>query len=157
MTTPDTQAPERIWLDAGTYNGVVGFAHCKQHHVGEWQPYIRADLVSARTAAAVMQMRSDIWATILRIVNPKSSEDHNLIGNMHEEIFRLPLPDTTALDTLIAAARREVWDEALREAVTICKQVRNHEETSEDEAVGALSCAMAIMDEVNRRAAERGT
>lgn len=32
----DAKMPERIWLDAATYNGAVGFAHAKRKDEGQW-------------------------------------------------------------------------------------------------------------------------
>lgn len=43
----NVQMPERIWLDAATHNGAVGFAHAKRKDEGQWQEFFRADLCAS--------------------------------------------------------------------------------------------------------------
>ena len=54
-----------------------------------------------------------------------------------------PPTDATAALTAVKDAAKA---EGLLEAVKLCKAVRDDPETSEDEAVGALECAIAIQD-----------
>lgn len=49
----DAQMPERIWLDAATYNGAVGFAHAKRKDEGQWQEFLRADLCASGPVRAL--------------------------------------------------------------------------------------------------------
>ena len=45
--------------------------------------------------------------------------------------------------------------QALREAVAICKRVRAEECENDDQAIGALECALAIQDAINAPAPAR--
>lgn len=47
---PSEEMPERIWLDAHSYNGAVGFAHPEKHKRDGWPAYIRADLCALTPA-----------------------------------------------------------------------------------------------------------
>ena len=52
-------------------------------------------------------------------------------------------------------AQDEARAEALREAVAICRRIRAEECENDDQAIGALECALAIQDAINATASAR--
>lgn len=54
----------------------------------------------------------------------------------------------------LLAERDAAFAAGPQSAVAICKRVRSEEAENDDQAVGALECAIAIMDEVNALAAK---
>ncbi len=51
-------------------------------------------------------------------------------------------------DTAVATARAEGRKEGLREAADVCVCIRQDPETAEDEAIGAMMCASAILAKI---------
>ena len=145
----DTQAPKTLWLDIGTFNGAVGFDHSKQHHAGEWKRYVAEDLADARAAAAWQAAIGALLDEVGGLPISEIAADEVIYAT---KLLQPPADTQAALDRLIAERVREAVDRALRDAVAICKKVRNENAENEDQAVGALDCAVSIMDEVNRRA-----
>ena len=142
MTAPkiDTQAPERIWADQDELTWVEADP---DEYMRSWETaYIRADLSAAREAAAAQAMREAAVAICRKEQERREwqhKDQHAEDGGWQKERFRvgaqqsrqlaekivaLPLPDTTALDRLIAE-RVRVAVEAEREA---CAQIAKAEE-----------------------------
>ena len=64
---PSEEMPERIWLDADSYNGAVGFAHPEKHKRDGWPAYIRSDLcASGQQVRAMMDAAPKRIARIIR-------------------------------------------------------------------------------------------
>lgn len=57
--------------------------------------------------------------------------------------------EVARLTAALAEAETRGKEAGLREAVTICKRVRNEVAETQEEEAGALECAIAIMDAVN--------
>lgn len=127
----DTQAPERIGttigIDFGTGKETTMLTLMidgELHHASTDGPWGKAmlallaerDLASAQTAAAVMQMREDAAADVAQFGRLFLSNGDDVTVDVLHDIRALPLPDTAALDALIAErvreARNTAWDEA---------------------------------------------
>jgi hypothetical protein len=50
----------------------------------------------------------------------------------------------TAAQAALTAIERAAYERGVRDAAEKCDAVRNHEDTTEDESVGALCCALEI-------------
>ena len=114
MTTPDTQAPERIFAwgypDDHIAHGYEGSWHIDCGANGGTE-YVLASVASAQTAAAVMQMREALNAAILQLRYLNEAQSR---GTTNATIARLAsaiaaAPETTALDALIAERVREAY------------------------------------------------
>lgn len=92
----DTQAPETLWL----HYAAEAIAD-KPERWWEYQDYERRDLADARAAAAAQAMRE----AAAELANTSWGGGYN--ATLH--IRALPLPDTTALDRLIAERVREAY------------------------------------------------
>lgn len=124
----DTQAPDAIWAVRTGIEGAVeigAWADTVRHHGGT--EYERRDLADARAAAAAQAMR-EAAAKVLRTEAEACRElktsfrqsDVSLetVGNWLDEYSKqvraIPLPDTAALDRLIAERVREAFEEAAK-------------------------------------------
>ena len=56
----DAQMPERIWLDAATYNGAVGFAHAKRKDEGQWQEFVRSDICASGPQVRALEWGAEV-------------------------------------------------------------------------------------------------
>lgn len=122
MTTPDTQAPERIDTSRKNAERIMWRIHeSKAGHEVRTEGFLlieallaERDLASAQTAAAVMQMREDALARITPAARGWPDACTNAaLAAAAREIKALPLPDTTALDALIAEREDAMWRECL--------------------------------------------
>jgi len=125
---PDTQAPERIDTSRENIERIywlVAESKAGREVRTEALRLITAlsaerDLASAKTAAAVMRMREDALARITPAARGWPDACTNAaLAAAAREIKALPLPDTTALDALIAERVREARAEAFKEAANI--------------------------------------
>lgn len=116
---PDTQAPERIDTSRENIERIywlVAESKAGREVRTEALRLITAlsaerDLASAKTAAAVMRMREDALARITPAARGWPDACTNAaLAAAAREIKALPLPDTTALDALIAERVREAVD-----------------------------------------------
>ena len=144
----DTQAPERIWItsERSLWPTPRSFTasdldHSNDDGTSDYPEYVRADLSAAREAAAAQAMREAITNSLRQAITlaeerlagaidePWSTKHDKCVAGqvLYQEAIEyielLPLPDTTALDRLIAERVREAVEaerariiEALREA-----------------------------------------
>ena len=112
----DTQAPERIWV-TGEYSiwptfrsfNASDLDHRNDDGTSDYPEYERRDLADARAAAAWIAGRDAAIGAYTE--NWETGSGHALHGQ--EAAEALPLPDTTALDRLIAERVREAVEAAL--------------------------------------------
>lgn len=140
----DTQAPDRIWAWANHdfrrwYAGgcstepIMDGTHCVE--------YLRRDLADARAAAAAQAMRE------AAAMAGHAQADGNTRHAVLRAIRDLPLPDTAALDRLIAERVRE----ALIEVRDLIADRRNAQEPGP--LFGAYNEAMGDVEAVRFRRA----
>ena len=121
----DTQAPERIWVTGEdsiwptfrSFNA-SDLDHRNDDGTSDYPEYERRDLADARAAAAAQAMRE---AALARAKDLPISEI--AVDEVVYAIDRLPLPDTTALDRMIADRVREAFA-ALDECLEWMEQLR---------------------------------
>lgn len=164
MTTPDTQAPERIFAwgypDDHIAHGYEGHWHVDKGANGGTE-FIRADLADARAAAA---WQGGIDALLDRVGDLPISEIAADEVIYAAKQLTPPADASTALDRLIAERVREARMAALGEAAVITMGIERHMLTDDcgvmvpdrfDE--GTSAAYEAIMGLVTHLEAARGS
>ena len=132
----DTQAPERIWITSErslwpTHRSFTAsdLDHSNDDGTSDYPEYVRADLSAAREAAAAQAMREAITNSLRQAITlaeerlagaidePWSTKHDKCVAGqvLYQEAIEyielLPLPDTTALDRMIADRVQEATAE----------------------------------------------
>lgn len=114
--------------------------------------------------APMLRFAANILCALRDALDRAEDERHDLayrVRNQREELARLQTTQEVAQRlcqernewrsraSQAEAERDAAYAAGLFSAVSICKRVRNEVAESEDQAVGALECAIAIMDQLN--------